>query len=87
MSLHESSLENLSSNSFLKLRIEDWKSRLIDLSKRNRLLYFKPSKRGSLSISHPDMVTIFNKLVLRKRKLEFFHKNIIPLKDLLLEKH
>ncbi|MCJ7713599.1 DUF4011 domain-containing protein, partial [Candidatus Bathyarchaeota archaeon] len=51
---------------------EDWKSRLMDLSKRNRLLYFKPSKRGTLSISHPDMVTIFTKLFLRKKKLEFW---------------
>jgi hypothetical protein len=53
-------------------RIEDWKSRLIDLSRRNNLLYFKPSKRGALSVSSPNMEKIFNRLVLRKRKLEFF---------------
>ncbi len=57
----------------LKRRIEDWKSRLIDLSRRNNLLYFKPSKRGNLSVSRPNMETIFNKLVLRKRKLEFWY--------------
>jgi len=54
-------------------RIEDWKSRLIDLSRRNNLLYFKPSKRGNLSVSRPNMETIFNRLVLRKRKLEFWY--------------
>jgi hypothetical protein len=54
-------------------RIEDWKSRLIDLSRRNNLLYFKPSKRGTLSVSRPNMETIFNRLVLRKRKLEFWY--------------
>jgi hypothetical protein len=56
----------------LKRRIEDWKSRLIDLSRRNNLLYFNPSKRGNLSVSSPNMEKIFNRLVLRKRKLEFW---------------
>jgi hypothetical protein len=54
-------------------RIEDWKSRLIDLSRRNNLLYFKPSKRANLAVSRPNMETIFNRLVLRKRKLEFWY--------------
>ncbi|MBN1244312.1 DUF3320 domain-containing protein [Candidatus Bathyarchaeota archaeon] len=54
-------------------RIEDWKSRLIDLSRRNNLLYFKPSKRGNLSVSSPSMESIFNRLVLRKRHLEFWY--------------
>ena len=72
MSTREFGLENLPNDSLLKKRIENWKSRLMDLSKRNRLLYFKPSKRGTLSISHPDMVTIYSKLLLRKKKLEFW---------------
>jgi len=54
-------------------RIEDWKSRLIDLSRRNNLLYFKPSKRGNLSVSSPNMESIFNRLALRKRSLEFWY--------------
>jgi hypothetical protein len=54
-------------------RIEDWKSRLIDLSRRNNLLYFRPSKRGNLPVSSPNMEKIFNRLVLRKRKLEFWY--------------
>src|SRR5208282_2078573 len=53
-------------------RVEDWKSRLIDLSKRNNLLYFHKAKRGSLPISQPDQQTIFNSLVLKKRRLEFW---------------
>jgi len=65
-------MENFQHNSLLKIRIEDWKSRLMDISKRNRLLYFKSSKRGTLSISQPDIVTIYNKLLLRKKKLEFW---------------
>jgi len=53
-------------------RVEDWKSRLIDLSRRNNLLYFHKNKRGSLLISQPDMQTIFNSLVLKKKRLEFW---------------
>ena len=53
-------------------RVEDWKSRLIDLSKRNNLLHFHKAKRGSLPISQPDQQTIFNALVLKKRRLEFW---------------
>ncbi len=53
-------------------RIEDWKSRLIDLSKRNNLLYFKETKRGNLPITHPDPQTVFNALVTSKRRLDFW---------------
>jgi hypothetical protein len=56
----------------VKRRIEDWKSRLIDMSRRNNLLYFRHIKRGTLSVSSPNMEKIFNRLVLRKRKLEIF---------------
>ncbi|TRO52730.1 DUF4011 domain-containing protein, partial [Candidatus Bathyarchaeota archaeon] len=67
-------------DSSMTRRIEDWKSRLIDLSRRNNLLYFKPRKRGNLSISSPSMATIFNRLALRKRHLEFWypHESDVP---------
>ena len=53
-------------------RVEDWKSRLIDLSRRNNLLYFHKDKRGNLPISQPDPQSIFNALVLKKHRLEFW---------------
>lgn len=53
-------------------RVEDWKSRLIDLSRRNNLLYFHTTKRGNLQINKPDAETIFNLLVKRKKHLEFW---------------
>ena len=61
-------------------RIEDWKSRLIDLSRRNNLLYFKPSKRGNLSVSRPNMERIFNRLALRKRHLEFWYPPVTDMR-------
>ncbi len=59
-------------NSQVTKRIEDWKCRLIDLSKRNNLIYFKQSKRGNLTVTSPDVKTVFNKLVLKKNRLEFW---------------
>jgi len=53
-------------------RVEDWKSRLIDISKRNNLIYFHKGKHGSLTVSKPDQQVIFNALVLKKRRLEFW---------------
>jgi very-short-patch-repair endonuclease/DNA polymerase III delta prime subunit len=53
-------------------RVDDWKSRLIDLTRRNNLLYFHASKRGNLSINEPDAETIFKELVIKKKRLEFW---------------
>ena len=52
--------------------IKEWKPRLIDFPRRNRLLYFKHAKMGNLSVSSPDAETVFTKLVHRKRSLEFW---------------
>ncbi len=53
-------------------RVEDWKSRLIDLSRKNNLLYFHKGKRGSLQITQPDQQKIFDALVIKKNQLEFW---------------
>lgn len=52
-------------------RVDDWKSRLIDLTRRNNLLYFHASKRGNLTINEPDAETVFKELVIKKKRLEF----------------
>jgi hypothetical protein len=54
-------------------RIADWKTRLIDLSRRNNLLYFQKSKRRTLPITQPAPQKIFDVLVLKKRSLEFWY--------------
>ena len=53
-------------------RVEDWKSRLIDLSRKNNLLYFHVSKHGNLPITQPDLQKIFDVLVLKKKRLDFW---------------
>ena len=53
-------------------RIDDWKSRLIDLSKRNNLVYYKKTKRGTLSVSSPSPEVVFNRLVIKHKKMEVY---------------
>ncbi len=53
-------------------RIDDWKSRLIDLTRRNNLLYFSANSRGNLSINTPDAKTVFKELVIKKKRLAFW---------------
>ncbi len=53
-------------------RIEDWKSRLIDMSRRNNLLYFNRNKRGNLFVTSPEPQAVFNMLVAKKKRLEFW---------------
>ena len=53
-------------------RVEDWKSRLIDLSRKNNLLYFRRAKRGNLTITQPEAQKIFDTLVVKNARLEFY---------------
>ncbi len=52
-------------------KLDLWKSRLLDLSKRNRLLFFKPTKRGNVQIVEPEPSVIFAWLVQDSKKLTF----------------
>ena len=49
----------------MERRLDDWKRRLIDLTRRNRLLHYKPNKSTSLFISVPDSNALFDRLVLQ----------------------
>ncbi len=51
-------------------RIDDWKLRLIDLTKRNKAIYFQPTKTSHLIINSPDMETVYSRLVTRGRNWE-----------------
>ena len=51
-------------------RVEDWKLRLIDLTKRNKAIYFQPTKTSHLTIAYPNMETVYSRLVARGRGWE-----------------
>jgi hypothetical protein len=53
-------------------RLEEWKHRLIDLTRRNRLLHFNPSKGSTLTISTPDMTTVFEHLYDKEKIWKFW---------------
>lgn len=63
---------NTSISKRVKQYLEKCKEKLIDLSRRNHLLYFSPSKKSSLKIYHPDAISLFNRLVVDEKSLEIW---------------
>jgi len=53
-------------------RLDEWKQKLIDPSRRNRLIYFKPSRSTTLLVSKPDAETVFHRLVLQEKPWKFW---------------
>ena len=53
-------------------RIEDWKQRLIDLTRRNRLLYFKPAQGSGLAIEAPAAAEVFQRLAIAEKPWTFW---------------
>lgn len=65
----------------LDLKIEMWKKRLLDIDKSNKLINFKETKRTNLTITSPDLSTLYNSLVNEEKSLSFSH----PLKTIVDE--
>jgi hypothetical protein len=53
-------------------RIDDWKLKLIDLSRRNKLINFTAPKSSSLQITKPSIDNVFERLVLKSRAWEIW---------------
>lgn len=56
----------------VKQYIDKCKEKLIDLSRRNRLLFFAPSKSSTLKILFPDSNILFNKLIVNEKSLDIW---------------
>ena len=50
-----------------------WERELLDLSKRNRMLHFRETKRSSLVIETPDFFSMYEKIVKEEQLLTFQH--------------
>ena len=61
-------------NNLLSNKITKWKEKLIDLTKRNRLLNFKSPKNASIKIIDEMPVEIFSILVSKSKKIVITHK-------------
>jgi hypothetical protein len=55
----------------IRNQIEAWKTRLLDMSRRNRLLHTRPGLPGTLALTQPSPEALFDTLVRRHRKLTF----------------
>ena len=56
----------------VKRRVEEWKLKLIDLSRRNRLIYFRPTRSSNIQIERPEMRKVFERLVIKGRSWEIW---------------
>ena len=54
------SLRHAKSMSTIAQLIEEWKKKLLDLSKRNNLLNFRTTRRGTLTIAYPDFDELYS---------------------------
>lgn len=50
-----------------------WERELLDLSKRNRMLHFRETKRSSLVIEKPDFFSMYQSIVKDEQSLSFQH--------------
>ncbi len=68
--------ENLKIEKSIDKRIYKWKEKLIDLSKRNRLLSFKTAKYSTLRIIDEQPPEIYRSLVQNTQTMEFLPVNV-----------
>jgi very-short-patch-repair endonuclease len=66
----------------INLLIEKWKKRLLDFSKRNRLINYRETKRSNLRITAPELDELYKRLVLNEEELEFPYLVQIEFDDL-----
>ncbi|MBI2487566.1 MAG: DUF4011 domain-containing protein [Deltaproteobacteria bacterium] len=65
-------MEKSTAESRVRRYIEEWKQKLVDLTRRNRLIYFKRTKGSTLIITQPDVQTVFERLVIKEANWEFW---------------
>ncbi|MDR1135081.1 MAG: DUF4011 domain-containing protein [Clostridiales Family XIII bacterium] len=55
----------------LKRKVEHWKNQLLDLSKRNKMINYRETKRTTLKILAPEFTELFNRLAVNEEELTF----------------
>ncbi len=58
----------------LHTQIEDWRKRLLDLSKRNRLVNCKIGARAAIEIVHPEPESVWQRIVVNNGTMSFAWK-------------
>lgn len=55
----------------IEQKVENWKNKLLDLGKRNRLINYRETKRSTVSIKSPEIFDLWGRLVENDNPLEF----------------
>ncbi|MDR1207716.1 MAG: DUF4011 domain-containing protein, partial [Holosporales bacterium] len=55
----------------LKRKVEHWGKQLLDLSKRNKMINYRETKRATLKILEPEFIELFNRLAVTEQELTF----------------
>src|SRR5947199_7511657 len=55
----------------LSLAIESWKRKLLDLTRRNRALHFRPARVSTVTIVDEQPAEVFRQLYLREKAMRF----------------
>jgi very-short-patch-repair endonuclease/DNA polymerase III delta prime subunit len=59
-------------------QIEEWTRKLVDLSRRNRALFFKPSRSSTLQVTDPPTIEVFNRLIRDEKPWGFYEREDTP---------
>ena len=61
----------------ISTKVEEWKKRLLDIGRTNKLINYKELRVGSITIDTPNYREIFNTLYTKDEVLEFIKKSEI----------
>ena len=63
-------------------KVEIWKNKLLDLGKRNRLVYYKETKRSTLKIEKPEFFELWDIIVKKENDFKFPYYNEFDINSL-----
>ena len=55
----------------MNVKLANWKNRLLDFGKRNRLLNYRDTRRSSLKIKTPKIFELWNDFIINENPLVF----------------
>lgn len=55
----------------LNIKVDSWKNKLLDMGKRNKLLNYKDTKRGTLRFKNPSILALWNSFVVEENPIVF----------------
>jgi very-short-patch-repair endonuclease len=58
--------------SVIRKRVDEWKERLIDLSRNNQLIFYKKKKSFTLEITQPPLEEIFTRIYIENKNWKFY---------------